>query len=118
MIARSAGRHAGSLEEESHTAENGVSLCPQRIIVPDPLVGCFEHDVRRWKKSEPKILKAHLPGTGRQAELCAGNPGELAVCDALQILVGVTVEWNELPFTIENRSQRNVKCDLSGVAVH
>src|SRR5262245_23286790 len=113
-----ARRPVQASENESHSPENGVGLRSQRIVVPDPLIGCLEHDLGRWKQGQTKVLEAHLTGAGWQAELRPANASELAVADLLQVLIRISVKGNELPFAVQNGSERNVKCDLSGVAVH
>src|SRR3984893_14766995 len=108
----------GRSEKESNASEDRVRLRSHRIIVSDPLVSRLKYDLWRWEKRQTKILKSALPGTCRKTEVRAGNSGDLTMSDRLKVLIGVAIEWDQLPLAVQDRSKRYVQRNLSGVSVH
>src|SRR3984893_2414213 len=108
----------GRSEKESNTPKDRVRLRSHRIIVSDPLVSRLEYDLWRWEKRQTKILKSALPGTCRKTEVRAGNSGDLTMSDRLKVLIGLAIECDQCPGRRQDRSERYVQRNLSGVSVH
>src|SRR5579871_5527214 len=105
MLARSA--IDGVSEEEAYSAENRVRVGSGRVVILHMLIGCLEHDLGRRKHRHPDIVELRLAGARRRIQI---GPSKSA---RLQILVGVAVERDGLPFAVQDSAEREMVGNLA-----
>src|SRR5262245_11016669 len=105
--AASRPRQAARSEKEPDAAEYRIRIGAARILVLHLLVGRLEHNFRRRKDREARRVKLRAAGARGLVGVGPGKPV------GLQILVGVAIERNRLPFATEDGTELVVIGDLT-----